>query len=61
MQEVKVKSNELGVAIYMENEADILAIAESELNLLISEMELFIFERVLKNANRKKKTDERPP
>lgn len=30
MQEVKVKSNELGVAIYMENEADILAIAESE-------------------------------
>lgn len=61
MQEVKGKSNELGVAIYMENEADILAIAESELNLLISEMELFIFERVLKNANRKKKTDERPP
>lgn len=61
MQEVKVKRNELGIAIYLEEEADIFAIAESELNLLISEMELFIYERVLKNAQRKKKADNRPP
>lgn len=61
MQEVKVNRNDLGVAIYLENIADIFAIPESELNLLISELEPFIYERVISNRKRKKKADDRPP
>ena len=61
MQEVKVNRNDLGVAIYLENMADIFAIPESELNLLISELELFVYERVVSNRKRKKKADDRPP
>ncbi len=61
MQEIKVNRNQLGVAIYLEDIADIFAIPESELNLLISELEPFIYERVIHNRKRKEKADKRPP
>ncbi len=61
MQEIKVNRNQLGVAIYLEDIADIFAIPESELNLLISELEPFIYERVIYNRKRKEKADKRPP
>lgn len=61
MQEIKVNHNNLGVSIYLENTPDIFAIPECELNLLVSELELFIYDRVICNQKRKKKADNRPP
>jgi len=61
VQEIKVNRNQLGVAIYLEEIPDIFAIPESELNLLILELEPFIYERVIYNRKRKEKADKRPP
>lgn len=62
MQEIKIKSNELNVPVYIEELPDLTAIPETDLHLLITELELYIYESMVKKAKGKKKAaDARPP
>ena len=62
MQEIIVKNNELNVPVYIEEPPDLAAIPETDLNLLITELELYIYESMVKKAKGKKRAaDARPP
>lgn len=62
MQEIIIKNNELNVPVYIEEPPDLAAIPETDLNLLITELELYIYESMVKKAKGKKRAaDARPP
>lgn len=62
MQEIKIMNNELNVPVYIEESPDLTAIPETDLHLLITELELYIYECMVKKAKGKKKAaDARPP
>ena len=62
MQEIIIKNNELNVPVYIEELPDLTAIPETDLHLLITELELYIYESMVKKAKGKKKAaDARPP
>lgn len=62
MQEIKIMNNELSVPVYIEEPPDLAAIPETDLHLLITELELYIYESMVKKAKGKKKAaDARPP
>lgn len=62
MQEIKIMNNELSVPVYIEEPPDLAAIPETDLNLLITELELYIYESMVKKAKGKKRAaDARPP
>lgn len=62
MQEIKIKNNELNIPVYIEELPDLTAIPETDLHLLITELELYIYEYMVKKAKGKKKAaDARPP
>ncbi|MDE6473478.1 MAG: hypothetical protein K2L70_00055 [Clostridia bacterium] len=56
MQEVKIKNNTLGLAVYIEEYPDLSLIPSTELNLLITDLEKEIMEYVEKRMKRKKYT-----
>lgn len=56
MQEVKIKNNALGLAVYIEEYPDLSLIPSAELNLLITDLEKDVVEYMEKRVKRKKYT-----